>query len=213
MSAGIQTFRKGPRRRCAQGKDHEGKEILVIGLTQPKKPNTDAHGFPRMHTDAPRPIRPAEPGSRGRREDALESVLGRPRDPRGGRVRRPVAAETWPDTSSVCIRVYPWNIFRTPWLQPLNERLSLDLKASWSGRRCGMSTEQERSATLPKATIPPPRSAGGIGPNRRSRLRGQRPEGEARVRPEGFRAGRLRLRERSEWEHGPVDRAIGRGTA
>jgi len=158
MSAGIQTFRKGPRRRCAQGKDHEEKEILVIGLTQPKKPNTDAHGFPRMHTDAPRPIRPAEPGSRGRREDALESVLGRPRDPRGratrprgGRVRRPVVAETWPDTSSVCIRVYPWNIFRTPSLQPLNERLSLDLKASWSGRRCGMSAEQERSATLPKA--------------------------------------------------------------
>ncbi len=157
MSARIQTFREGPRRRCAQGKDREGKEILVIGLTQPKKLNTNAHRFPGMHTDAPRPIRPAEPGSRGRREDALESVLGRPR---GGRVRRPVAAETWPDTSSVCIRVYPWIFFRTPWLQPLNERLSLDLKASWSGRRCGMSAEQERSATLPKAK-PEGRGAGG----------------------------------------------------
>jgi len=113
---------------------------LVIGLVQPKKPNTDAHGFPRMNTDAPRPIRPVDPGSRGRRGDALGSVLGRPRDPRGratrprgGRVRRQVAAKTWPETSSVCIRVYPWNIFRTPWLQPLNGRLPLDFKASWSG--------------------------------------------------------------------------------
>jgi len=96
---------------------------LVIGLVQPEKPNTDAHGFPRMNTDAPRPIRPVDPGSRGRHGDALGSVLGRPRDPRGratrprgGRVRRPVAAKTWPETSSVCIRVYPWNIFRMPWV-------------------------------------------------------------------------------------------------
>ncbi len=96
---------------------------MVIGLTQPEGPNTDAHGFPRMNTNAPRPIRPADPGSRGRRGDALGSVLGRPRDPRGratrprgGRVRRPVPAKTWPVTSSVCIRVYPWNIFRTPWV-------------------------------------------------------------------------------------------------
>ncbi len=44
-----------------------------------------------------------------------------------------------------------------------------------------MSAKQERSATLPKA------------------------------KPEGFRAGRLRLRERSEWEHGPADRVIGGG--
>ena len=74
-----------------------------------------------MNTDAPRPIRPADPGSRGRRGDALGRVLGHPRDPRGratrprgGRVRRPVPAKTWPETSSVCIRVYPWNIFRVP---------------------------------------------------------------------------------------------------
>ena len=90
-----------------------------------------------MNTDAPRPIRPADPGSRGRRGDALGSVLGRPRDPRGratrphgGRVRRPVAAKTWPETSSVCIRgIY----FGRHGSQTLNERLSLDSKAAWSG--------------------------------------------------------------------------------
>ncbi len=103
--------------------------ILVNGLAQPKKPNTDEHGFPRMNTDAPRPIRPADPGSRGRRGDALGSVLGRPPPAR----RAGPQANPGKNMARNFIRVYPWNIFRTPWLQSLNEPLSLDFKASWSG--------------------------------------------------------------------------------
>jgi len=64
-------------------------------------------------------------------------------------------------------------------------------------------------ATLPKATISPQRSGGGIGPNRQSRLRGRRPEGEARAKPAGRGTGRLRLGKRSAPEHAP--RAIGGG--
>jgi hypothetical protein len=99
-----------------------------------------------------------------------------------------------------------------------------------------MSTKQERSATLARPTMPSKRSAGGIGPNRRSRLRGRRPEGKARAKPEreagaerhrtivrprrgeaqdgpneGRGTGRLRRRERSEWER--ALRASGGGAA
>ena len=74
-----------------------------------------------------------------------------------------------------------------------------------------MSTQQERSATLARPTMPSKRSAGGIGPNRRSRLRGRRPEGKARAKPEGCGTGRLRRRERSEWER--ALRASGGGAA
>jgi hypothetical protein len=66
-----------------------------------------------------------------------------------------------------------------------------------------MSTQQERSATLAQPTMPPERSVGGIGPNRRSRWRGRRPEGKARAKPEGRPrsggdkgTGRLRRSER-----------------
>ena len=71
--------------------------------------------------------------------------------------------------------------------------------------------KQERSATLAEPTMPPKRSAGGIGPNRRSRLRGRRPEGKARAKPAGRGTGRLRLGKQSAPEH--AQRAIGGGAA
>ena len=81
-----------------------------------------------------------------------------------------------------------------------------------------MSTQQERSATLAQPTMPSKRSAGGIGPNRRSRLQGRRPEGKARAKPKGRPrsrcdegTGRLRLGKRSAPEHAP--RALGGGAA
>lgn len=74
-----------------------------------------------------------------------------------------------------------------------------------------MNTKQEQKATLAKSTILPEQRVGGIGPHRRSRWRGHGPEGAARARPAGCGTGRLRRRERSEWER--ALRASGGGAA
>jgi hypothetical protein len=86
-------------------------------------------------------------------------------------------------------------------------RLHVHKREGVGGQRSALSDTW--SATLAQPTMPSKRSAGGIGPNRRSRLRGRRPEGKARAKPEheaGAEGHRTFVRpRRGEAQDGPND--------
>jgi len=53
-------------------------------------------------------------------------------DPSGQRARSPVIAETWPETSSVCICVHPWNIFLEHWVLTFESSGIFEFSRLWS---------------------------------------------------------------------------------